>query len=162
MKVYCNIRILGSVVLQYSGMDGLEVYCNTLICIAEKRVETVLQYSSLYCDSRGSGLLDYVVTQGRDTASQATKRRRGARGTARARGARHGRAGRGTGAWGAARARGARYGPAGRGTGAWGAARAHGAARARGARHGRWACGMGVLLANMLCTRCTQPNFDPV
>ena len=33
-KVCCNIRILGSVVLQYSGMDGLKVYCNTLVCIA--------------------------------------------------------------------------------------------------------------------------------
>ena len=36
------------------------------ICIAIQR---------LYCDSRDSGLLDCVVTQGRDTASQATTRR---------------------------------------------------------------------------------------
>ena len=48
------------------------MYCNTLVCIAEKRVETVSQYSSLYCDSRASGLLDCVPTQGRDTANQAT------------------------------------------------------------------------------------------
>ena len=48
------------------------MYCNTLVCIAEKRVETISQYSSLYCDSRTSGLLDCVPTQGRDTASQAT------------------------------------------------------------------------------------------
>ena len=75
--MYCNLRILGSVVLQFSGMDGLEVYCNTLVCIVEKRAETVSQYSSLYCDSRGNGLLDCVATQGRDTASQATTRRRG-------------------------------------------------------------------------------------
>ena len=33
-KVCCNIRILGSIVLQYSGMDGLKVYCNTLVSIA--------------------------------------------------------------------------------------------------------------------------------
>ena len=75
--MYCNLRILGSVVLQFSGMDGLEVYFNTLVCIVEKRAETVSQYSSLYCDSMGNGLLDCVATQGRDTASQATTRRRG-------------------------------------------------------------------------------------
>ena len=42
------------------------MYCNTLVCIAEKRAET---------------LLDCVVTQGRDTVSQATTWRwaRGAR-----------------------------------------------------------------------------------
>ena len=73
--MYCNIRILGSVVLQYSGMNGLEVYCKTLVCTVEKRAETVSQYSSLYCDSRASGLLNCVVTQGRNTASQATTRR---------------------------------------------------------------------------------------
>ena len=39
------------------------MYCNTLVCIAEKRAETVSQYSSLYCDSRGSGLLDSVATR---------------------------------------------------------------------------------------------------
>ena len=31
-----------------------------------------------------------------------------------------------------------------------------------GARLGRWACGLGVLQANRLCTWCTQPIFDPV
>ena len=55
------------------------MYCNTLVCFVEKRAETVSQYNSLYCDNRGSGLLDYVATQGRDTASQATTRRRGVR-----------------------------------------------------------------------------------
>ena len=136
------------------------MYCNTLVCIAEKRVETVSQYSSLYCDSRGSGLLDYVVTQGRDTASQATTRCRGVR-SRRARGAR--RRARGVHRW----ARGAQHGCAGRGTGARGEARVRGephecAGRGTGVRHGRWACGLGVLLANRLCTWCTQLIFDPV
>ena len=94
------------------------MYCNTLVCIAVKRVETVSQYSSLYCDSRGSGLLDCVATQGGDTASQATTRCRGMR--------------------------------------------SRGAAGAWGARHVHWACGLGVVLANRLCTWCTQPNFDPI
>ena len=42
-------------------------------------MKIVLQYNILYCDSRGSRLLDCVATQGRDTASQATTRRRRAR-----------------------------------------------------------------------------------
>ena len=52
----CNIRILGLVVLQYSGMDGLKVYCKTLICIAEKeawRVGFGLQYTGVYCNRGG-------------------------------------------------------------------------------------------------------------
>ena len=85
------------------------MYCNTLVCIAEKRVETVSQYSSLYSDSRASGLLDCVPTQGRNTASQATTlikpglcavgalgARLGMRGALE--GARHEGVGRGTGA----------------------------------------------------------------
>ena len=66
------------------------MYCNTLVCIAEERAETVSQYSlvyygrnagwgknciaiqKLYFDSRDSGLLDCFVTQGCDMASQAT------------------------------------------------------------------------------------------
>ena len=35
-------------------------------------------------------------------------------------------------------------------------------ADARGARHRGWARGLGVLLANGLCTWCTQLVFDPV
>ena len=79
------------------------MYCNTLVCIAEERAETVSQYSQVYCgrkaglgknciviqklyfDSRNSELLDCVVTHDRDTASQATTRQgRAAGGVGRA------------------------------------------------------------------------------
>ena len=144
--MYYNIRILGSVVLQYSGMDWLEVYCNTLVCFAKKRAETISQYSSLYCDSRGNALLDCVATHDRDTASQATTRRRGmrGRGVGRARLGVRGAQVSARGTWHAGAGCGRR---AGRSTGSW---------------HGRWACSQGVLLANRLCTRCTQPIFDMV
>ena len=61
--MYCKIvRAVGSVVLQYSGMDGLKVYCNTLVCIAgwETRLaESVSQYSLVYC-GRKAGCREIV------------------------------------------------------------------------------------------------------
>ena len=98
-----------------------------------------MQYNILYCDSRGSRLLDCVTTQARDTASQVAIR--------------HGQAwGMQADAWGMqASTRGAR-------------ADARGArAGAQGAQAGRTACVcLGVLLASRLCTWCTQPVFDLV
>ena len=45
-----------------------------LYCIVTGRLagKICIAIQKLYCDSRDSGLLDFVVTQGRDTASQAT------------------------------------------------------------------------------------------
>ena len=45
-----------------------------LYCIVTGRLagKICIAIQKLYCDSRDSGLLDCVVTQGRDTASQAT------------------------------------------------------------------------------------------
>ena len=66
--LYCRLR-LGwerKTVLQYSLS-----YCKREVSL----VGIVSQYNILYCDSRGSGLLDCVATQGRDTANQATTRR---------------------------------------------------------------------------------------
>ena len=52
-------------------------------CIAREGLqENCIAIQKLYCDSRGSGLLDCVVTQGCDTASQATTRQLGALGAA--------------------------------------------------------------------------------
>ena len=47
-----------------------------LYCIVTGRLagKICIAIQKLYCDSRDSGLLDCVVTQGRDTASQATTR----------------------------------------------------------------------------------------
>ena len=138
----------------------------------EARLENfVLQYNILYCDSRGSRLLDCVATQGRDTASQATTRHRRAR---RARAARRRWARRGR--W----AGGRRWAPGGAQHGmarsavralrhSWGARPRHDKTRPR---HGSTRAAMrglgsacaylGVLLGCGLCTWCTQPVFDPV
>ena len=153
-SLYCR---LGGVVLQYCIVIGRLA---GKICIALQK---------LYCDSRDSGLLDCVVTQGHDIAIQATTRRWGQAGQALgaqlgsqgARGARRrayvGRAGgccrqlgaraRGTECWARARAGRAGVGAAGR---RWAQAWARGAlgVSARGARRGRvgrtgraaWAC----------------------
>ena len=37
------------------------MYCNTLVCIAEMRVEIVLQYTSLYCRLGGVVLQDCIA-----------------------------------------------------------------------------------------------------
>ena len=66
--LYCRLR-LGwerKIVLQYSLS-----YCKREVGLAG----IVSQYNILYCDSRGSELLDCVATQGRYTANLATTRR---------------------------------------------------------------------------------------
>ena len=76
-KIYCKAEIvlqekarLENFVLQYTGL-----YCRLGGVVLQRKGLFVLQYKILYCGSRGSGLLDCVATQGRDTASQATTRR---------------------------------------------------------------------------------------
>ena len=66
-------------------------------CIAEKRDEIILQYKIRYCGSRGSGLLNCVATQGRNTGAGARRHalgraRRAADALSTALGARPGRA----------------------------------------------------------------------
>ena len=137
-------------VLQYS-------YC---IAAWECRLARIVsQYNILYCDSRGSRLLDCVATLGRNTASQAMTRCRALparrRWPGRATRRRWARA-RGTEAnVQAARAdaqASARQGRAGRRAGRrWARRRALGAARALGARHRRWARGTGAGHAAWAC-----------
>ena len=41
----------------------LEVYCNTLVCIVEKRAETVSQYSLVYCGRKAGSREDCIAIQ---------------------------------------------------------------------------------------------------
>ena len=100
-------------------------------CIAREGLqENCIAIQKLYCDSRGSGLLDCVVTQGRDTASQATTRQLGALGAAGDR----------AGALGARASAGGRWALGVLALGAQAGRRARGA----GARQVRGALGMGA------------------
>ena len=69
---------------------------------------------------------------------------------------------RGAGALGVWGARHVGVGRAGWSAGGRSGGRAGRAGLAAEARHGRWACGLGALPANELCTWCTQPIFGPV
>ena len=74
-RLYCKIvqwLAWEEGVSQYSWM-AWQLYCNK-----EGRLEKKngIAIQKLYCDSRGSGLLDCVATQGRDTASQTTTQQR--------------------------------------------------------------------------------------
>ena len=94
------------------------LYCN----IGAWLEEDCIAIQKLYCDSRGSEMLDCVVTQSRDTASQAMTRQGAQQGRAGAQAGagrrRHGRWARGAlGARGAGRAA---AGAGARGRQAWG------------------------------------------
>ena len=153
-SLYCR---LGGVVLQD--------------CIARGLQENCIAIQKLYCDSRGSGLLDYVATQGRDTASQATTRCwtcgwelgtvLGAGQARRAVGV--------AGRWAGAQARAdAQAGVARAACGSGSAWRGSDARGRRGARQGMVGLGkrvvgaLGALVGYGLCTRCTRPVFDPI